>query len=307
MDICIIGGTGRLGAALVPLLASESHRIMVIARGHTVRPEQNPWDQVIFQTATYRRRDRGWYRFLEGLEAEVVIDLLGIDLPGTYRALGGRVRHLVAAAPFRMYGEPRIVPTPEEMQSLPEFPDMSRRYRETIGVQHQARKDAVAFTAVVLPTVTGPGYLPPDMQGGVDIAAHKALFNGEPVRLPLGANGLVAPCDVEDVGRAFQQAVQHRDRAADELFNIGPPYAITVDTLLGLYATAFQREFPIEYVPWEEFSEQVVTRPEARYFFRTHEVPDIRKIRERLEFEPHFTPEESVERSLRWMLDRHLL
>jgi len=307
MDICIIGGTGRIGAALIPLLAADTDHLTVVARGNTAPRDQTPWDQVTVLAATYRRRDREWYRFLEELEAEVVVDLLGIDLPGTYRALGGRVRHLIAAGPFRMYGEPGIVPTPEEMQSPPDFPDMSRRYQEMIGVQHQARKDGVAFTGLILPTVTGPGYVPPDMRGEAEIAAHKALLNGETVRLPLGTSGLVAPCDVEDVARAFRHVVRHRDRAADELFNLGPPYAITVEALLGLYATAFQTEFSIEYVTWEAFAEQVVSRPEAQYFFRTHEAPDIRKIRERLDFEPHFTPEESVERSVRWMFDQHLL
>lgn len=307
MKVCIIGGTGRIGNALIPLVTTQGHQVLVVARGEKPLPQEPSPGQITFKEATYQRRDRTWYQFLEALEADVVIDLLGLDPPGVYQSLRGRIQHFIVTGPFRMYGEPRIVPTPEEMQGTSEFPELARRYQETVGVQHQARQDGVAFTAVVLPTVTGPGYVPPDLRGGADVAAHRVLRDGKTIRIPFGANALIAPCDVQDIARGILHILQNRNRAADEIFNIGPPYAITLETLIGLYATAYQVEFPIEYITWEDFLDHVVPRPDQHYFFRVHESPDIRKIQSRLQFEPHYTPEESVERSIRWMLEQQLL
>ncbi len=307
MRICVIGGTGHIGGVLVPLLVDAGHAVSVITRGKTPVPGDEVWKDVALLEGEYRRRDEKWHRFIREIRADVLIDLLGIEAPGVYHELKSVTEHFIVCGSFWMYGQPKEVPTPEEMQNPCEFEAYATRYREILGLLNQAAHDGVAFTAIMPSNICGPGKIPLDCRGGRDIDTHRSHARGEPVQLPHGCNTLVAPCDVEDLARAFLLSVHQRETAAGELFNVGPPYALTMEKFIETYATIYRTEIPLAFVPWDEFLHQLLPDLSANYHFRAHMAPDIAKIRAKLGFMPQFTPEESMERAVNWMRDHALL
>lgn len=307
MRACVIGGTGHIGSYLIPMLVETGMEISVVARGRTDIPGHQSWETVELLEADYIRRNEEWHTFIRRLKADVVIDLLGHDLPGVYHEIRNFATHLIACGSFWMYGPPQRIPTPEEAQNPCEFETYARRYRDILGIQGQAAHDSVSFTAIMPSNICGPGKIPIDVKGGRDAKVHRALAAGEPVVIPRGCNTLIAPCDVADVARGFFLAVTNRDAAAGEIFNVGPPYALTVEKFIQTYETIYRRNISIEYMDWVPFLKEYLSEPGANYHFREHMSPDIAKIRSKLGYEPQFTPEESMNRAVQWMYEEGIL
>lgn len=231
----------------------------------------------------------------------MTIDILGADVPATYEAVRGVSRQLIACGSLWMFGEPRVVPTPEETQNPCEFEGYALRYEELLATRERASADGFPFTAIMPPNICGPGKIPLDGRGGRDIEVHRAHQRGEPVPLPEPGQTLIGPCDAWDIARAFYLAVQHREAAAGEIFNVGSAYALTARQFIETYGHIYGVEIPIEWVSWQEYAERILPDLGANYHFRAHMCPDLTKIGRKLGYVPRYTPEETMERAVDWM------
>ena len=159
----------------------------------------------------------------------------------------------------------------------------------------------MAFTAILPPNIAGPGKVPLELAGGRSVEVHRAHSRGEPVTLFAGCNTLIGPCDAEDVAGGFWRAVENRDSAAGELFNVGSAYALTADQLAETYGDIYGVHIPVQYVPFERFVTDVMPDPGANTHFIYHMCPDISKARDKLGYEPRHTPAEALARAVEWM------
>lgn len=307
MNVAVLGGTGHIASALVPGLAAEGARVTAVSRGRREPVPGTLPDGARRVEAEYRRGDPAFFEAVADLDADVIVDLLGIDLPGVYDAVRGRTAHVVACGSFWMYGPPRVVPTPEETQGPCEFEAYARRWAEIRRVRERARADGVAFTAVMPSNICGPGKVPLEARGGRDPAVHRAHARGEPVALPEGCGTLVAPCDVVDVAAVFRLAVRERDAAAGEVFNAGPARALTAPAFVAAYGEIHGVEIPVTRVPGERFYSELLPDAGANYHFRAHMAPDISRAREALGYRPRHEPEEAMARAVRWMREEGIL
>jgi len=307
MKVCVIGGTGHIGRFLTPLLVRNGHEVTVVTSGRSPVPPGAEWEMVTFVRGQYKRDDRQFEGLISEIGAEVVIDILGTHLPGVYRGTRNACRHLIACGSVWMFGPPKVVPTPPEAQGPCEFEGYAMRYREMLAVKEQAKSDGVALTAIMPPNICGPGKIPLDNLGGRDAHLHRAMMQGQPALLPRGCNTLIGPCDAEDIARCFALAVENRDSAADEVFNVGSAYALTAPEFIEAYARIYGREIPIEYVPVNFFYRDILPDKGASFHFRHHMCPDITKTRNKLGYEPMFTPEQTMERAVQWMKDEGML
>ena len=73
------------------------------------------------------------------------------------------------------------------------------------------------------------------------------------------------------------------------------------------YGKIYNAKIPIEFVSSQVFLNSVLPDPGAHYHFTQHMFPDISKIRSKLGYEPMYTPEETMERAVKWMRDQGLL
>jgi len=303
MKILVIGGTGHIGKFLVSMLVEGGGEVVVVSRGTTAVTDTPVWGKVRRISASYDRGEPAWAKRVADIRAEVVIDILGADVPATYEAAKGPCRHFIACGSLWMFGPPRVVPTPETTQGPCEFEGYARRYAELLATRDAAARDGIAFTAIMPPNICGPGKVPIDGRGGRDAEIHKAHMRGRPVQLPAGCNTLISPCDAADVARGFALAVGDRDRAAGEIFNVGSACGLPAPRFIETYAAIYDTQIPIEFVDPDEFYSRILPDPGANYHFREHMLPDLSKIRARLGYAPACAPEQTMERAVAWMRD----
>jgi len=305
MKICLIGGTGHIGKNLAALLLEDDADLTVITSGRTPAPQGGFWDRVTFVQGKYG--DAQWVNHLKQQQCEVLIDILGSDAPATYAAVKSTCKHFILCGSLWMLGEPLIVPTPATTQSPCLFEGYASRYAQMLALKETASADGIAFTAIMPPNICGPGKIPLDGLGGRDIKVHQAHQRGELVILPDLGTTLIGPCDAFDVAQGFSLAAAQRDRAADHIFNVGSDYALTALQLIETFSNIYGKKIPVELYDWKKYVEQVNPDLGGNYHFKVHMCPDLTKIKARLNYQPRYTPQQTLTRAVDWMREQELL
>lgn len=305
MNICIIGGTGHIGKFLTEMLIEASHNVTVVTSGRTPLPEGGVWKSV--RAVHQKYGIDGWTDTIAKLRAEVVIDILQADSPRLYEAVKNTCEHLIVCGSLWMFGLPHTVPTPEQTQSEHVIGGYDKRYHEMLETKARAAAEGKAFTAIMPPNICGPYKIPLEGKGGRSLEVHKSYQRGEIVKLPEPSSTLIGPCDAQDVARGFFCAVQNRTAAANEIFNVGSAYALTSCRFIETYGDIYGVNIPVEFVSWQDFACNVVPDPVSSWHFKANMCPDISKISRELGYQPAYTPEQTMERAVQWMMREKLL
>jgi nucleoside-diphosphate-sugar epimerase len=310
MKILVIGGTGHIGAFLTRMLVEDGHQVAVASSGRTPVPVENADLAVKYHVRSYHESmaDGSFASLLQEERPEVVVDILQGDSDSVYEACRqAGVAHLVNCGSVWMWGRPKVVPTPEIPQTECPFEGYKRRLADMQQVIARSGQGGLAVTGIMPPNICGPRKIPLDGQGGRSLQVHEAHRRGEEVVLPYPGTNLIGPCDAEDVARGFFCAIGHREQAAGEIFNVGSAYALTAEKFIATYGEIYGVTIPIRYVSPETFETEIMPEAGANFHFLEHMCPDLTKIRERLGYRPAYTPEETMERAVRWMFDAGLL
>lgn len=310
MKILIIGGTGHIGANLTRMLVQDGDDVTVMSSGRTPIPEGDCYNRVKYIAMEYSEslQDGSFPAMLNDERPAVVVDILQSDLGAVYTASRkAGVSHLIACGSIWMFGRPKVVPTPEVMQTECPFAGYRGRYSELLQTLDLSKKEGLAFTAIMPPNICGPVKIPLDGMGGRSLEVHQAHQRGEELPLPYPGTNLIGPCDAEDVAYGFFCAVKNRESAAGEIFNVGSAYALTVERFIATYSQIYKTAIPVRYVSAETYVAEVSPELGANFHFLEHMCPDISKISSRLGYHPRYTPEETMERGVRWMFDMGLL
>lgn len=299
MKIVVIGGTGHVGNFMVPMLVEAGNDVVVVGSGRTPLPEGDVWQRVEYLVCNVG--DAEDVKKLSAVAAEVVIDMTG-QIGNIYNELKTVSKHFVACGSLWMFGEPVIVPTPEETQNECIVSDgYAKRYAEICGLIEKSKADGVAFTAIMPPNICGPGKVPIDCLGGRDIALHQGYKAGAEVVLPDGPEVLIGPCDAEDIAACFVKVVDNRDNAAGQIFNVGSEYSVTATELVKLFSKIHNVEIPIKRCSWEEYVYSVSPGIGYWWHFKAHMCPDISKAKCLLGYEPKYNVEQTLRRAIEWM------
>ena len=301
MKVTLIGGTGHIGRFLTPMLLQAGHELVVVTSGRTPVPTLPGWESAKLVQASYGRDDDAWRETIAGIGSEAVIDIIGNDLPTLFETTRAQCRHLIACGSVYMFGHPRTVPTPDETQTPCPFSGYDRRYDEMQAVKRDAAAAGSAFTAIMPPNICGPGKIPLEPMGGRDVEVHRAMSRGEEMPLAAPGSNLVGPCDAEDIARAFALAVDNREAAGDEIFNVGSAYALTAKQFVEVYGQIYGKDIAIRWVDWKDYVTNVSEGMGAYCHFEFNMCPDISKLRNRLGYEPAYTPEQTLARAVDWM------
>ncbi len=309
MRVVVIGGTGHIGSQLIPMLAEAGIEVIAISRGRIAVTQGDRADLFRLVQGDYEPNDPGWPRLLRETvgEGDAVVDLLGIDLMGTYHTVRERCGHLIACGSLWMVGMPRRVSCPAEAQIEFWGDSYRQRWRVIQEIVSLCAGGGPRFTAILPPNICGPGKIPLETRGGRSIDVHRGLAHGATVKLPEGADVLIGPCDAYDVAKAFFLAISKPDRAAGRVFNVGSAYALTASEFVATYAEIYGINIPIERVSWSQFCKTIVPDAMSRYHFEAHMCPDISPIRDAIGYEPRFTPQQTMERAVDWMQSTKLL
>jgi nucleoside-diphosphate-sugar epimerase len=311
MRIVVIGGSGHVGSFLVPRLVRAGHEVVNLTRGaSTPYVDDEAWLQVE-QISVDRTAEDAAGTFGERvatLEAEVVIDMICFtrDSAATLvQAIRGRCEHLIHCGSIWRYGASVKQPMREDDPSPP-FGEYGT------GKAEIARFLAAETLAGGLPTtvlqpghISGPGWTPIGPLGNLDPGVWRALSAGQEVAVPgLGAE-LMHHVHADDVAQAFQLAVEHREAAAGESFNVVAPSALTARGFLEIAARWFGQTAQTRSVSWAEFrsgTSEEFADSSWEHLSRS-QYASIEKARILLGYAPAYEPEAAVLEGVRWLID----
>ncbi|MEV7605984.1 NAD(P)-dependent oxidoreductase [Paenarthrobacter sp. NPDC089322] len=317
MRIVVIGGSGHVGSFLVPRLIRAGHEVINISRG-TSAPYTDPpeWQQVRQVIADREQEDReGTFgdRVAE-LGADVVVDLVCFTFESAsalVRRLRGEVGHLLHCGSIWRYGASLKLP-------ISEGSDAAAAPKDEYGIQKGdiARMLKEETASGGLPTtslhpghIVGPGWLPIGPLGNLDPAVWQTLSSGQPLRVPGSGAELMHHVHADDVAQAFERAIEHREAAAGEDFNIVAPTALTVRGYVGIAASWFGQSPNLETVSWEEFRRETTAdfaESSWNHLSRNH-CFSIEKAKSLLGYAPRYEPEQAIHESLRWLIEHDKL
>jgi nucleoside-diphosphate-sugar epimerase len=310
MRIAVIGGSGHVGSFLVPRLVRSGHEVVNLTRG-TRAPyvDDDAWAAVEQITVDRAAEDElGTFGArVASLEADVVVDMICFTPQSAatlVAALRGRSGHLIHCGSIWRYGPSLKQPMREDDPSPPfgEYGTLKAAIAELLAAE--TRSGGLVTTVLQPGHISGPGWPPIGPLGNLDPGVWYALSAGQQVAVPgLGAE-LLHHVHADDVAQAFQLAVEQRDAAAGESFNVVAPSALTVRGLLAIAAGWFGRTADTRSVSWDEFrshTSQELADTSWEHLSRS-QYASIDKARTRLGYAPAFEPEAAVLDAVRWLI-----
>jgi nucleoside-diphosphate-sugar epimerase len=311
MRIVVIGGSGHVGSFLVPRLVRAGHEVINLARGaRSPYVDDETWSEVE-QISVDRAAEDAAGTFGERvaeLEAEVVVDMICFtpeSATALVEALRGRSGHLIHCGTIWRYGASVKQPMREDDTSPPfgEYGIQKAAIAELLAAE--TRSGGLVTTVLQPGHISGPGWAPIGPLGNLDPAVWYSLSAGQEIAVPgLGAE-LLHHVHADDVAQAFQLAVEHRDVAAGESFNVVAPSALTARGFLAIAADWFGKTAGIRSVSWAEFKSGTTAEfaDSSWQHLSRSQYASIEKARTLLGYEPTFEPEAAVLDGIRWLID----
>jgi len=311
MRIVVIGGSGHVGTFLLPRLVRAGHEVVNLSRGQRSAYVDDVAWQEIRQVRVDRDAEDAAGTFAErvaALEPEVVVDMVCFteeSAAALVAGLRGRVAHLVHCGSIWRYGPSLKLPVTEDdaTPAVGEYGVQKAAIARLLEAETAA--GGLVTTSLHPGHICGPGWPPIGPLGNLDPAVWWALSAGEELAIPgIGAE-LMHHVHADDVAQAFQLAIEHRDAAAGQAFNVVAPSALTVRGYAEIAAGWFGRSARLRSVGWDEFRAGL-TSEHAGYswdhLWRSHYV-SIDKARTRLGYAPAYEPEAAVLDGVRWLVD----
>jgi nucleoside-diphosphate-sugar epimerase len=313
--IVVIGGSGHVGTFLVPRLVRAGHEVINLTRGaRSPYIDDEVWSDVE-QVAVDRAAEDAAGTFgkrVAAHEADVVVDMICFtpdSAAALVKELRGHGGHLIHCGTIWRYGPSVKQPMREDDTSPPigEYGTQKAAIAELLAAE--TASGGIVTTVLQPGHISGPGWTPIGPLGNLDPAVWYALSAGQEIAVPgLGAE-LMHHVHADDVAQAFQLAVEHRDAAAGESFNVVAPSALTARGFLAIAAGWFGQTARIRSVSWAEFRSATVAEfADASWqHLSRSQYASIEKARTLLGYTPAFEPEAAVLDGIRWLIDHDRL
>ncbi|WP_138443874.1 NAD-dependent epimerase/dehydratase family protein [Sinomonas susongensis] len=319
MKIVVIGGSGHIGSFLVPRMVRAGHEVTTISRGsHEPYLDAPEWQQVRRVIADREQEDReGTFGDrVAGLGADVVVDLVCFTLDSASALVGrlrGEIGHLLHCGSVWRYGPSRKLPISESnghATAAPTFGEYGiQKDRIARMLKEETASGGLVTTSLHPGHIVGPGWHPIGPLGSLDPAVWYTLSAGEPLRVPGSGAEMMHHVHADDVAQGFEKAIERREAAAGEDFNILAPTALSVRGYADVAAGWFGQAAKLETVGWEDFRR--TTTPEFgestwAHLVRSH-CFSIEKAQSLLGYAPGYEPEQAVLESVRWLVENNQL
>jgi nucleoside-diphosphate-sugar epimerase len=311
MRVVVIGGSGHIGTFLVPRLVRSGHEVINVSRGTRAPYAEAPEWQQVRQVVADRQQEDSEGTFgdrVTELAPDVVVDLICFTLESAtalVERLRGEVGHLLHCGSLWRYGPSHKLPISETTGTAP-FGEYGIQ-KDLIArmLKDETASGGLVTTSLHPGHIVGPGWHPIGPVGNLDPAVWSVLSAGRTLRIPGGGVELMHHVHANDVAQAFEQAIEHRDAAAGEDFNVVAPTALNVRGYAQAAAGWFGQTASLEEVTWERFRQ--TTTPEYAeqswdHLYRSHCLT-IEKARTLLGYAPRYEPETAVLESVRWLIE----
>ncbi|HXD24449.1 MAG TPA: NAD-dependent epimerase/dehydratase family protein [Propionibacteriaceae bacterium] len=315
MRIVVSGGSGHVGSFLVPRLVRAGHDVISLTRGASAPyVDDEAWSEVERIQVDRAAEDAAgtFGQRVAALEADVVVDMICFtpeSAVALVEALRGRSGHLVHCGTIWRYGVSLKQPMREDDTSPP-FGDYGTQKAAIAELLAAETRSGGLVTTVLQPGhISGPGWPPIGPLGNLDPDIWYALSAGQEIAVPgLGAE-LMHHVHADDVAQVFQLAIEQRDAASGESFNVVAPSALTVRGFIEIAASWFGQTARIRSVSWAEFRSGTTAAyaDSSWQHLSRSQYASIEKARTLLTYTPAYEPEAAVLDGIRWLIDHDRL
>jgi nucleoside-diphosphate-sugar epimerase len=310
VQIVVIGGTGHIGSYLVPRLVRAGHDVTVLSRG-----ERDPyhadaaWDRVRRLPVDRTTEDAAgtFGKRIADLAADVVIDLVCFT-PDSARqlaeALRGHTGQLVHCGTVWVHGPSAEVPYDEWAPRRP-FGEYGVQKAEIERyLLAESARGGVPTTILHPGHISGPGWVPINPAGNLELDAFSKLARGDNLALPNFGLETVHHVHADDVAQAFEQSLVRRGVAVGESFHVVSPRAISLRGYAEAVASWFGQQANLTFQPFDQWKSG---RPEATvratYDHIAHSPSvSIAKAEQLLDYHPRYTSLQAIREALCWLV-----
>ena len=307
MRVVVIGGTGHIGTFLVPGLVRSGHEVAVISRGRrSPYAADDAWGSVRMITADREQEDQDgtFGDRIAGLEPDAVLDLTCFTVESArllVEALAPATQ-LIHTGSIWAYGRSLVVPVVESSRKAP-YGDygINKARIEDYLLRDQ---DRVRATVIHPGHISGPGWVPINPAGNVDLAVYADLITAGRVVLPERGMGLLQHVHAADVAGLHHAALDQPDDAAGEAFNSVAIESMTLRGYAELVATEYGHELDLELLPWDEFVSRVGEKTAlvtADHIDRSPHT-SAAKAERVLGFRPSYSGWDAVREAIAWLI-----
>ena len=224
-------------------------------------------------------------------------------------ALAGKTEHFLLCGTIWVHGYSEVVPT-DETQIRKPFGDygIKKAAVEEWLLSYSHRK---GFPGTVLHPghIVGAGWIPLNPAGNFNPDVFRKLARGEKLYLPNLGMETVHHVHADDVARAFEKALTHRNTVAGESYHIVSPKALTLRGYATAMAAWFGREANLGFLPWDEWKKTVDRNDADATWDHIAHSPNcsIEKAGRDMGYIPGYTSLQAVQEAVSWMLNNKML
>jgi nucleoside-diphosphate-sugar epimerase len=313
--VVVIGGTGHIGTYLVPRLVGLGHDVVVLSRGQRAPyRDRGGWDRVTSVDVDRQAEDRdgGFGRRVAALRPDVVVDLICFTPESAGQladALTGTGALLVHCGTIWVHGPSARVPTGEDSPRRPVTAYGQAKAAIEDDLLRRSRRGELRATVIHPGHISGPGWVPVNPAGNVNVDVFQRIADGEPVVLPDLGLATLQHVHADDVAGVFVAALGSPSVATGESFHAVGSGAVTMRGYAEAAGGWFGQESRLTFAPYAEWAE-TVTPEDARVtldHLRHSPHCSMDKAARLLGFRPRYSALEAAEEAVRALVDKGLV
>jgi nucleoside-diphosphate-sugar epimerase len=298
----IIGGKGKVGSYLAPLLVADGFEVINVSRGKTGPLFAGPaWEKV--KQINADRGSPGFAERIAELGPDIVLDMIcfeTVDMLALIKALRGKLAHYLVTGSMWMHGPGTELPVAENEDREP-----LEHYGEEKSLMDQAiarefRDNGFPGTIVHPGHIVCPSDIPINPQACKSLDAFKILKNGESLWLPNFGMETVHHVHAADVAGVFMAAVKAGKAAYGEGFNAVIPRDLSLRGYAAAAAAWYGRKADLRFEPYDAWKDRFSPKDAETTLTHILHSPSgsMEKTKQLLGFSPNYTSLEAVRECL---------
>ncbi len=315
MKAVVIGGKGKVGTYLIPMLSELGYDIVNVSRGKS-SPflEDGVWskvEQVDLDREEEEKKGTFGKKIAE-LSPDIVIDMICFtpeSLQQMIDALRGKVKHYLCCGSAWIHGHSSVVPCDENHDRNPlcEYGKNKLKMEEILRAEYAL--NGFPGTIVHPGHIVGAGHMPVNPAGNKNPEVFEKLMHGEELLLPNFGMETLHHVHASDVAQVFVKAVLNPNVSYGQGFHAVSPGAVTLRGYAEAVASWFSKEAVLKFVPFNEWEKANSKEDVDLTLDHILHSPNysIEKARKYLGYEPRYTSLEAIKESVFSLIEKGIL
>lgn len=295
MKIGVIGGKGKVGNYLLPMLVEEGHEVIAITRGKTDYYRNHPALRDVSE-AHLARGSEDFEKDVAALGCDVIVDMVCFkleDMQKLIAVLKGSIAHYVVCGSLWYHGPSDIVPVREEDCRNPSGAYGINKLMMDDELHRLWKTEKFPGTIVHPGHICAPGHPIINPQGNISLSVFEDLRDGREVLLPNFGLETLHHVHASDVAGVMNAAIQKGAVSFGEDFHAASSGAVSLAGYARTVAGWYGREANLTFLPYDAFAERVDPKAATQTLEHISRSPaaSMRKAEDLLGYRPRSTYE----------------